>query len=148
MASALVGTIALPDGAVVRGRGLDRPAPDGPLPAYGLYLGSARLRTKHDATLTWPHDWIRWPDFRLPLDWADARGKILGLHSRALAGDPVEVACYGGVGRTGTVLACLATCAGLPPREAIAWVRQHHSRRAVEMRWQEWWVAWFSGKLP
>ncbi|WP_326568269.1 protein tyrosine phosphatase [Amycolatopsis rhabdoformis] len=148
MASALVGTLALPDGAVLRGRGLGRPKPDGPDPSYGLYLGSGRLRRKYDAGLTWDHEWIRWPDFLLPLNWADARRKILALHARALAGEAVEVACYGGVGRTGTVLACLATAAGLPPREAIAWVRQHHNHRAVEAKWQAWWVAWFSGKLP
>jgi hypothetical protein len=144
MASALVGTLVLPDGAVVRGRGLGRPAPGGPPPVYGLYLGSTRLRAKHDAALTWEHDWIRWPDFLLPLNWADARRKILALHARALAGEPVEVACHGGVGRTGTVLACLATLSGLAPDEAVAWVRENHHHRAVETPWQQRWVRWFA----
>ncbi|MGW4483700.1 protein-tyrosine phosphatase family protein [Amycolatopsis sp. NPDC004368] len=144
MASTLVGTLALPDGAVVRGRGLGRPTPEGPAPGYGLYLGSGRLRRKYDAGLTWEHEWIRWPDFFLPLNWGDARRKILALHARALAGESVEVACYGGVGRTGTVLSCLATLSGLGPDEAVTWVRENHHRRAVETAWQRRWVRWFA----
>ncbi|MDT8909563.1 protein tyrosine phosphatase [Amycolatopsis sp. PS_44_ISF1] len=144
MASALVGTLVLPDGAELRGRGLGRPKPGGPDPEYGLYLGSDRLRRRHDPALDWDHDWIRWPDFLLPLDWSRARSRILGLHSRALAGEAVEVACHGGVGRTGTVLACLATAAGLAPGEAVAWVREHHDHRAVETAWQRRWVRWFA----
>ncbi|MET7992907.1 protein-tyrosine phosphatase family protein [Amycolatopsis sp. NPDC005232] len=144
MASALVGTLALPDGAQVRGRGLGRPAPEGPAPGYGLYLGSGRLRRKYDDGLTWDHDWIHWPDFLLPLNWADARRKILALHTRALAGESVEVACYGGVGRTGTVLACLVTLSGLGADDAVAWVRENHHHRAVETAWQRRWVRWFA----
>ena len=144
MASALVGTLVLPDGAELRGRGLGRPQPEGPDPDYGLYLGSNRLRRRHDAGLGWDHDWIRWPDFLLPLNRAEARREILGLHSRALAGEAVEVACYGGVGRTGTVLACLATVSGLTPDEAVAWAREHHNHRAVETPWQRRWVRWFA----
>ncbi|WP_328606376.1 protein tyrosine phosphatase [Amycolatopsis sp. NBC_00345] len=144
MASALVGTLVLPDGAELRGRGLGRPKPGGPDPDYGLYLGSHRLRRKYDGGLGWDHDWIHWPDFLLPLDWAGARRRILGLHSRALAGEAVEVACYGGVGRTGTVLACLATVSGLTPDEAVAWVRENHHHRAVETAWQRRWVRWFA----
>jgi protein-tyrosine phosphatase len=144
MPSALVGTLVLPDGAELRGRGLGRPEPEGPDPDYGLYLGSNRLRRRHDAGLRWDHEWIRWPDFLLPLNWADARRRILGLHSRALAGEAVEVACHGGVGRTGTVLACLATLSGLGPDEAVAWVRENHHHRAVETAWQRRWVRWFA----
>jgi hypothetical protein len=144
MPSALVGTLVLPDGAELRGRGLGRPKPEGPDPDYGLYLGSNRLRRRHDAGLAWNHEWIRWPDFLLPLNWADARRRILGLHSRALAGEAVEVACHGGVGRTGTVLACLATLSGLGPDEAVAWVRENHHHRAVETAWQRRWVRWFA----
>lgn len=136
----------LPDGAELRGRGLGRPRPEGPDPDYGLYLGSNRLRRRHDDGLTWDHDWIRWPDFLLPLDWAEARNRILGLHSRALAGEAVEVACHGGVGRTGTVLACLATASGLTPGEAVAWVRENHHHRAVETAWQRRWVRWFAAQ--
>ncbi|HSR27883.1 MAG TPA: protein phosphatase, partial [Actinomycetes bacterium] len=61
-------------------------------------------------------------------------------HRRALAGERVEVACRGGVGRTGTALAALAVLDGLHPRQAVAWVRGHYHRRAVETPWQRRWL--------
>ncbi|HEV3356275.1 MAG TPA: protein-tyrosine phosphatase family protein [Pseudonocardiaceae bacterium] len=142
-AQRLSGSIELPDGSVIRGRGLRDPLPDGPLPEFGLYLGAASLRARHDASLTWPHDWLDWPDFRLPRDRAAAIAAIRALHQRALAGERVEVACNGGVGRTGTVLSCLATLAGVPSTEAVTWIRAHYSHRAVETPWQRRWVARF-----
>ncbi|MCT9931273.1 protein tyrosine phosphatase [Planotetraspora sp. A-T 1434] len=148
MAALLTGAIEMPDGIWVRGRGLRAPAPDGPLPQFGLYLGSARLRRRHDATLEWPHEWVRWPDFLLPLDWNAAAASIVDLRERARMERRVEVACNGGVGRTGTVMACLATLAGLPPGEAVAWVREHYNHRAVETPWQRRWVTWFSTNRP
>lgn len=141
--SHLTGAIELPDGAWVRGRGLRRPLPGGPPPAFGLYLGSDRLRRRHDQRLTWPRSWIDWPDFLLPRDRRTAIDLIGALHERALAGTPVEVACGGGVGRTGTVLACLAVRAGLPPGEAVAWTRARYHARAVETPWQRRWVTRF-----
>jgi protein-tyrosine phosphatase len=56
----------------------------------------------------------------------------------------VEIACRGGLGRTGTALACLAVLDGLPPDDAVAYVRQHYARRAVETPWQRRFVAWFA----
>lgn len=141
----LVGAIELPDGVRIRGRGLGRPAPEGPAPDFGLYLGTSRLRRKHGGGITWTQEWIRWPDFLLPLDWRGARRQILALHERARSQD-VEVACYGGSGRTGTVMACLATLSGLSPEEAVAWVREHYNGRAVETVWQRAWVRWFASK--
>ncbi|MFD5315950.1 protein-tyrosine phosphatase family protein [Streptomyces sp. NPDC127098] len=137
--------LLLPDGAAVRARGLRKPWPEGPAPDYGLYLGTARLRRRHDARLDWPHEWLDWPDFLLPRDPALAGRLIRDLHARALAGETVEVACDGGVGRTGTVLSCLAVLAGLPPTEAVAWVRAHHHPRAVETPWQRRWITRFAG---
>jgi protein-tyrosine phosphatase len=55
----------------------------------------------------------------------------------------VEVACGGGVGRTGTALACLAVLDGVPAERAVAWVREHYHRRAVETPWQRRFVARF-----
>lgn len=138
------GSLRLPDGAWVRGRGLRNPAPDGPSPDFGLYLGSARLRSRHETALTWPHAWLVWPDFWVPRDRKAAVRAIVELHARALRGEVVEVACGGGVGRTGTVLACLAVSAGLDPGEAVDWTRRHHHRRAVETPWQRRWVERFA----
>ncbi|MFC6083776.1 protein-tyrosine phosphatase family protein [Sphaerisporangium aureirubrum] len=140
----LTGALRLPDGTWIRGRGLRDPLPAGPTPAYGLYLGSTRLRRRHQATLQWPCDWIPWPDFLLPADRHTAARAITSLHDRARAGTSAEVACGGGVGRTGTVLACMVTLTGLSPDEALAWVREHHHPRAVETPWQRRWIAWFA----
>lgn len=134
----LDGAVRLPDGAWVRGRGLRNPAPGGPPPQYGLYLGSAKLRAAH--SFDWPHDWLEWPDFRLPRDSRAAVDRIRDLHQRAGAGELVEVACGGGIGRTGTVIAALATLAGVPAGEAVAWARANYQRRAVETPWQRRWI--------
>ncbi|MFE3177167.1 protein tyrosine phosphatase [Amycolatopsis sp. NPDC059090] len=144
MDSALVGTLVLPDGARVRARGLGKPKPEGPEPEFGLYLGSRRMRVKYDSSLGWERRWVLWPDFLLPRDREGARREILGLHARAVAGEAVEVACLGGVGRSGTVLACLVTLGGVGAREAVEWVRAEHHPRAVETPWQRRWVRWFA----
>lgn len=141
--SALTNAIRLPDGCWVRGRGLRHGPPAGPAPDFGLYLGTARLRRRHGPELPWPQQWIDWPDFLLPRDSAAAVTRIRALHDRAHAGESVEVACGGGVGRTGTVIACLAVLAGLPPAEAITWTRATHHPRAMETPWQRRWVGRF-----
>ena len=139
----LAGGFQLPDGCWLRGRGLRNPLPTGPEPEFGLYLGSSRLLRRHQDELRWPHAWIDWPDFLLPRDRDQAVQQIRALHERAKAGTAVEVACGGGVGRTGTVIACLAVLAGLEPSQAVAWAREHHHPRAVETPWQRRWVQRF-----
>lgn len=129
----------------MRGRGLRNPAPGPPLPGFGLYLGTGRFRERHEPALTWPHEWIDWPDFRLPRDRATAVAGIRALFDRARAGEPVEVACGAGVGRTGTVIACLAVLAGVAPEDAVAWTRANYHPRAVETPGQRRWVASFTG---
>ncbi|WP_019630358.1 protein-tyrosine phosphatase family protein [Actinomadura atramentaria] len=143
--SPLPGSVRLPDGARVRGRGLRDGTPDGPAPDFGLYLGTAKLRARHGAALAWEHAWLEWPDFRLPADRDAAVRAIRDLHGRARAGERVEVACGGGVGRTGTVVACLAVLAGTPAADAVAWAREHYRPRAVETPWQRRWVRRFPG---
>ncbi len=134
----LDGAVRLPDGAWVRGRGLRNPRPGGALPEYGLYLGSGKLRARH--SFDWDHEWIDWPDFLLPRDTAAALRLIGDLHRRALDGQRVEVACGGGIGRTGTVIASLAVLAGIPGGEAVAWARANYHHRAVETPWQRRWI--------
>jgi hypothetical protein len=138
--SHLVGAIRLPGTLWVRGRGLRHPSPPGRSPDYGLYLGSRRLRRRHDGDLHWPHHWVDWPDFLLPGDRSDAIARIRALHDHARSGDQVEVACGSGIGRTGTVIACLAVLAGLSPQEAVPWTRANYHHRAVETPWQRAWV--------
>ncbi|MQS14976.1 protein phosphatase [Streptomyces kaniharaensis] len=124
------GILRLPSGRLVRGRGLSRPLPPGPLPEYGLYLLGRR-----PAPVPWQSRWLRWPDFRLPADRADAADAFREAWERS-ATERVEVACAGGRGRTGTALARIAVLDGVPPAEAVAYVRTHYSPHAVETPWQ------------
>jgi hypothetical protein len=139
----LTGAIQLPDGLWIRGRGLGNPAPTGALPHYGLYLGTPSMRDRYDADLTWDHDWIEWPDFRLPRDREAAVERIRALHERARTDTHTEVACGAGIGRTGTVIACLAVLAGIAADEAVAWARANYHRQAVETPGQRTWVSRF-----
>ena len=117
MTGRLTGAIALPDGTVVRGRGRREPFPPGPLPEFGLYLGHPpdrpRLLPRRGAPWQpeWSAEWIDWPDFRTPRDPDAAAAQILEAYHRARSGERVEIACTGGTGRTGTVIACLAVLA-------------------------------------
>jgi hypothetical protein len=124
------GVLMLPGGARVRGRRLTDAA--GPAD-FALVLGSG-------AELPWPHRRIAWPDFWVPTDRADALDALHEAYRRALDGERVEVACRGGVGRTGTALAALAVLDGLAPHAAVGWVRSRYHPRAVETPWQRWWL--------
>ena len=130
----------------MRGRGLRHGTPDGPAPDYGLYLGTHRLRRRHQHELTWPQQWIEWPDFLVPRDPEQAAADIHALHDRARAGERVEVACGAGIGRTGTVIACLAVLAGVPPADAVAWTRATYHHRAVETARQRRWIIRFASR--
>jgi protein-tyrosine phosphatase len=78
----------------------------------------------------------------LPVDRTDARDALLELWRRAEA-ERVEVACTGAQGRTGRALACLAILDGLPAADAVRYVRQHYSPRAIEAPWQRRYVTEF-----
>jgi protein-tyrosine phosphatase len=78
----------------------------------------------------------------LPADRAAARDALAEAWRRAPA-ERVEIACSGGRGRTGTALACLAVLDGVPPDEAVGWVRDHYDPRAVETPWQAGYVRRF-----
>jgi hypothetical protein len=91
--------------------------------------------------------WVRWPDWWLPVDRADARDALLELWRRAEA-EQVEVACSGGQGRTGTALACLAVLDGVPAADVVRYVRQHYNPRAVETPWQRRYLRQFQPWSP
>jgi hypothetical protein len=131
------GVLRLPSGRLVRGRGLHRPTPAGSAPDFGVYLLG-----RTPPAMPWPSRWLRWPDFWLPLDRAQAREVLHDAWTRA-ATERVEVACGGGRGRTGTALACLAVIDGVPPEQAVAFVRRYHHPKAVETPWQRRYVARF-----
>src|SRR5918912_988794 len=118
-------TVIFPDGTRVLASGwLDRGADD-PKPDFGLYLDPGWEPT-------WPAVVLDWPDFGIPCDRDRATREIRAAFERARAGQRVEVACIGGHGRTGTVLACMAILAGVPVAEAVEWVRTYYCCRAVQ----------------
>jgi len=123
--------VTLPDNTVVHAQGRiglipsERPRQ----PDFAVYLDAS---WETDPEVTWPTRVIAWPDFGLPKDEAELFGVILDIHARAKAGELVEIACYGGLGRTGTVLGCLAVFAGAQPQDAVNWVRSHYDERAIE----------------
>ncbi|MFT4166356.1 MAG: protein-tyrosine phosphatase family protein [Microlunatus sp.] len=130
------GLVVLPDGRQVRGRGLRNSLPAGDeTPEFGLYLTGRPYEANE-----WESRWVRWPDFRLPHNPADAVAAILDAHDRA-ATQRVEVACDGGIGRTGTTIALLARLAGISAAEAVAWTRANYRPDAVETPWQRRFVA-------
>lgn len=112
--------------------------PEGPLPQQGLYL-SARPLTP----MPWPSRWLRWPDFWLPTDRMAAQALLREAWEKA-GDERVEIGCWGGRGRTGTALACIAVLDGVPPAEAVAYVRAHYDPKAAETPWQRNYVARFS----
>lgn len=119
--------VELPSGRRVRGRSLAGVRPGETLPTLAVHL-AGRL----PPAPPWERQWIRWRDFWRPADPDVAIGVLRDAYER-LASDRVEVACRGGVGRTGTALAALAVLAGLAPDEAIGWVRATYHPRAVEV---------------
>lgn len=122
---------------MVRGRSLRQPLPPGPGPTFAVYLLS-----KPPPAVAWQVRWVRWPDFWLPTDQAHARKVLLEAWDSALT-ERAEIACRGGRGRTGTALACLAVIDGVPPRHAVAFVRQHYHPHAIETPWQKRYVTRF-----
>ena len=133
------GVVELPSGRRVRGRKVSGSAY--PLPGWGLYT------TWREPEVPWPHRWVRWPDFGLPVHPADARDAIAEGWAWA-ASERVEVACGGGVGRTGTVLAAMAMLDGLDAEAAVDLVRDRYHPRAVETPWQRWWLTWAGAGPP
>jgi hypothetical protein len=124
------GLVTLPTGIRVRGRR----SRDSVSPAdFALLLADGPVPV-------WSHRRIRWPDFWVPRDRADALDALHEAHRRARDGERVEVACHGGIGRTGTALAALAILDGLPPDRAVTWVRDNYHPRAVETPWQRRWL--------
>jgi len=103
--------VMLPDGTRIQASSIFDRAEDDPSRDFSLYM-DARSEP------SWPSDMIDWPDFGLPSDERRAATQIRDAFLRARSGETVEVGCLGGLGRTGTVLACMTVLKGwthLPP---------------------------------
>jgi protein-tyrosine phosphatase len=80
-------------------------------------------------------------------DFDDAVDAIHESYRIIEDGGLVEVGCQGGIGRTGTVIACFAILDGIPAADAVGWVRDNYLARAVETPVQAWWVEWFGARV-
>jgi protein-tyrosine phosphatase len=128
------GVLQLPSGRLLRGRGLRRPPPEGPSPDFAVYLlGTA------PPPVEWEQRWVRWPDFWLPTNEEDAVDALTEAWLRAES-ERIEIACWGGRGRTGTALACVAVIDGVPAGQAVSFIREQYHPRAVETPWQRRYV--------
>lgn len=114
--------------------------PDGTAVTAASYFSGYQRSTPPDLAVyldavwrpPWPHTHVDWPDFGVPADPAATRTALQDLLCRARMGRHIEIGCLGGHGRTGTALGCLAVFAGLPPTEAVAWVRANYCVEAIE----------------
>jgi len=138
--------VTLPDNTFVLAQGRLGLIPSDRIrqPDYAVYLDE---RWDADPQVTWPYRMIDWPDFGLPNDEGELFDVIVDIHVRAKKGELVEIACYGGLGRTGTVLGCLAVRAGVQPKDAVDWVRDHYDQRAVETSEQSAFIERFARSL-
>ncbi|MCK5246315.1 protein tyrosine phosphatase, partial [Candidatus Bipolaricaulota bacterium] len=83
-----------------------------------------------------------------PADRKAAANQIITAFERAKNGERLEIGCIGGLGRTGTVLACMAILSGVSAEGAVDWGRTNYDSRAVETSEQEDWVLWFGEFQP
>jgi protein-tyrosine phosphatase len=128
--------VCFPNGTIVIASPLAARREDPDARDFGLYMDPAW-------DPSWDHDLIDWPDFGLPVNPEETAARIISAFERAKAGEQVEVGCVGGLGRTGTVLACMAILSGTPADDAVSWVRANYDHGAVETAEQEAWVLWF-----
>jgi hypothetical protein len=132
--------VRLPNGTVVGALALRERKEEDPDRDHGLYFDVA-WRPK------WNADIADWEDMGLPRDHEATAHLIQQAFARAKQGELVELGCIGGLGRTGTALACMAVLAGVPASEAVGWVRRNYDPRAIETADQEQWVEWFAASF-
>lgn len=86
---------------------------------------------------------LPWPDYGVPDNTDYMPDMIRWMLDLLGSGKSMEVACMGGHGRTGTLLAMLLVAQGLTPGEAIREARARHCKSAVESAKQCDYIAQF-----
>ncbi len=118
--------------------------PQGPMPTAGVYLDQSWNRGQvwaNDGSVTdhgdqIPSLFVNWPDFGAVSNRSLAT-VTAWVVNKVKAGERVEIGCYGGHGRTGTLAAALGVTYGLSAVEAVARVRKSYCDHAVESKAQE-----------
>jgi len=110
---------------------------------YAIPAGWATWRSRYfnshlrGALVYWP-----WRDMTTPELTGQTLGRLIELHQLHRSGKLIEVACFGGHGRTGTLLAILAALAkGWHHDKAVKLLRQGYCDRAIETKGQEQFVS-------
>ena len=107
--------------------------------ARGLCLEAGAARV---AEAEWQLDV---PDYGVP-DEAGLRAVLAQMLEamRAAPNDAYHIGCKAGIGRTGTVMACLAIMAGAVEGDPVAWLRAAYFQGAIETPGQEAFVRGFA----
>jgi protein-tyrosine phosphatase len=140
----LRGRLALPlDGRLISISG-------GPFDA--MPEGARGLCLEADAARIGEAEWrLDVPDYGVP-DEAGLRAVLAQMLEamRAAPNDAYHIGCKAGIGRTGTVMACLAIMAGAVEGDPVAWLRTAYFQGAIETPAQEAFVRGFTatGLVP
>lgn len=116
--------------------------PEAQQPDFGLY---AEVKWNP----IWRNEFINWPDYSIPKNLNIACEQISSAYEKAVDGSDVEIGCWGGHGRTGTILACMVLLAmqgDWTPEQATAWVKTSYCGKAIEVDEQKWFIKFFSNK--
>ncbi|MEK7715073.1 MAG: protein-tyrosine phosphatase family protein, partial [candidate division NC10 bacterium] len=116
--------VRFPDGTVVTACSLAERRENNPDRDFGLYMDAGWRPT-------WEACVIQWADFGLPKNPFSAARAITAAFERAKGKERLEIGCAGGLGRTGTVLACMAVLEGVQQSDAVGWVRANYCGGAI-----------------
>jgi len=101
-----------------RGRPLVSPGLD--IPPWGEEAGD------------FPLIYVPWPDYGVPDSHRAVADVAVWMLQQIAEGKILEAGCYGGHGRTGSLLACVLAAQGVYPGEAIRRVRDEYCSKAIE----------------
>jgi protein-tyrosine phosphatase len=108
---------------------VDLTSPDDPLEPYAAYVDEAAAQRDLDL------QWLRRPIPDMGIVDADEYDAIVDTIRRSAERGGVYLHCWGGVGRTGTVVGCLLIDGGLNGEEALAQIAAWRSTtRKAHMR--------------
>ncbi|MCA3285055.1 MAG: hypothetical protein ING09_00750 [Roseomonas sp.] len=121
-------------------------------PFNAIPEGARGLCLEADAARIGEAEWrLDVPDYGVP-DEAALRAILAQMLEamRAAPNDAYHIGCKAGIGRTGTVMACLAIMAGAVEGDPVAWLRTAYFQGAIETPGQEAFVRSFTltGSVP